>query len=132
MEGKMKPIFAVHGLVTMLCFNPTLAQISESKLTASDGAAEDHFGASVSISGEYALIGAWHDGDSGSSSGSAYIFKRDGVIWTEEARLTASDGANGDFFGTSVSLSGDYAIVGEKLSAHTVIFAVFTCGIDSM
>jgi hypothetical protein len=44
------------------------------KLTASDGQAGDEFGNSVAISGNLALIGAWHDDDNGPDSGSAYVF----------------------------------------------------------
>jgi len=84
----------------------------QDKLTASDGAADDWFGISVSISGDYAVIGALADDDSGSNSGSAYIFYYDGASWSEQAKLLAADGAAGDFFGWSVSVSGDYAIVG--------------------
>jgi len=84
----------------------------QTKLLASDGAANDHFGESVSISGDYAIVGAEGDDDKGSNSGSAYIFKRDGTGWSQQQKLTASDGAAGDFFGASVSISGDLAIVG--------------------
>ena len=45
---------------------PAYAQISEFKITASDGAANDRFGWSVSISGDYAVVGAKGDGDNGS------------------------------------------------------------------
>ena len=82
------------------------------KLTASDGADLDYFGKSVSISGDYAIVGAYGDGDSGSYSGSAYIFKRDGTSWSQQAKLLAADGYTGDYFGRSVSISGDYVIVG--------------------
>ncbi len=83
------------------------------KLTASDGATNDYFGASVSISGDYAIVGAYGD-DIGSNTnqGSAYIFHRSGTSWTQQAQLTASDGESGDYFGHSVSISGDYAITG--------------------
>ena len=84
----------------------------QAKLTASDAAAEDEFGYSVSISGDYAIVGAYADDDAGANSGSAYIFVHDGQSWTEEAKLTAGDAAHGDIFGWSVSMSGDYAIVG--------------------
>ncbi|MHC4647274.1 MAG: FG-GAP repeat protein [Planctomycetota bacterium] len=84
----------------------------QAKLLASDGAADDRFGYSVSINGDYAIIGAHRDDDNGSISGSAYIFKRSGTSWSEQAKLTASDGAAGDYFGISISISGDYAIVG--------------------
>ena len=82
------------------------------KLTAGDGAADDRFGWSVSISGDYAIVGAYLDNDKGSNSGSAYIFQRTGGSWTQVDKLTAGDGAAGDWFGESVSISGDYAIVG--------------------
>jgi hypothetical protein len=84
----------------------------QAKLTALDGAATDYFGYSVSISGDYAIVGALYDDDNGSASGSAYVFKRDGVSWSQQAKLTASDGAVGDNFGYSVSIDGDLAILG--------------------
>jgi hypothetical protein len=36
-------------------------------------------------------VGAYTDDDGGSQSGSAYIFKRDGASWTQQAKLTAGD-----------------------------------------
>ncbi|MCB9336650.1 MAG: hypothetical protein H6577_00820 [Lewinellaceae bacterium] len=88
------------------------AWTEQAKLTASDGASGDFFGNSVSLSGDYALIGAYQDDDNGNLSGSAYVFVRSGTTWTEQAKLTASDGAANDWFGNSVSLSGDYALIG--------------------
>ncbi|MCD4825169.1 MAG: FG-GAP repeat protein [Phycisphaerae bacterium] len=82
------------------------------KLTASDAAADDHFGYSIAISEDYAVAGAYRDDDNGDNSGSAYIFKRDGDQWTQIAKLTASDGAAGDGFGHSVAIDGDKIIVG--------------------
>jgi hypothetical protein len=89
------------------------AWVQVAKLTANDGATEDHFGGSVSISGEYAIVGSSNDGDKGSYAGSAYIFQRSGSAWVQVAKLTANDGATEDHFGESVSISGDYAIVGS-------------------
>ena len=83
------------------------------KLTASDSVTGDGFGLAVSVSGDVAVIGAsWHS-DNGSSSGAAYVFKRnvDGA-WPEQLKLTASDGAPNDRFGISVSVSGDVALIG--------------------
>jgi hypothetical protein len=85
------------------------------KLTASDGSANDRFGISVSLSGDSALIGAYFDDDNGSASGSAYYFKGlDSASGpqTETVKLTASDGAVGEQFGISASLSGDSALIG--------------------
>ncbi len=84
----------------------------EAKLTASDGAGDDYFGVSVGISGdERVIVGAFWDDDAGSASGSAYIFRRNGASWYEEAKVVASDGATDDRFGSSVAISGDRAIV---------------------
>jgi hypothetical protein len=86
----------------------TGAQIA--KLTASDGAAEDDFGVSVAISGTTAIVGALDDDDNGTDSGSAYLF--DTTTGTQIAKLTASDGAANDKFGSRVAISGTTAIVG--------------------
>jgi hypothetical protein len=90
----------------------TSAWTEQQKLTAFDCFTEQLFGLSVSISGDYAIVGAYGDGENGYCSGSAYIFKRDGESWSQQQKLTASDGAARDFFGYSVSINGDYAIVG--------------------
>ncbi|MCP4120792.1 MAG: hypothetical protein GY751_03485, partial [Bacteroidetes bacterium] len=84
----------------------------EVKITADDAEARDYFGRSVSISGDYAVVGCKDDDDKGPSSGSAYIFKREGAGWIQEAKLTASDGKMYAYFGGSVSISGDYAVIG--------------------
>ncbi|MEM1221841.1 MAG: FG-GAP repeat protein [Verrucomicrobiota bacterium] len=87
----------------------------EQKLTADDGAPGDTFGRSVSISGDTALIGTDQDDDGGSASGSAYVFVRDGASWSQQQKLTADDGAAGDRFGYSVSISGDTVLIGAYL-----------------
>ncbi|MDH3268698.1 MAG: T9SS type A sorting domain-containing protein, partial [Ignavibacteria bacterium] len=89
--------------------------IEEQRITASDGATGDWFGSSVSISGNYAIVGAYGNDD----AGSAYIYKRDGVNWIEEQKLTASDGEPNDYFGNSVSISEDYAIVGAVYDGNS-------------
>ena len=84
------------------------------KLTPSDGTALDQFGYSAAISGDLAVVGAWGDDDSGSTSGSAYVF--DGSAgWSQVAKLTALDGAAGDQFGHSVAISGDLVVIGAQL-----------------
>ncbi len=85
------------------------------KLLASDGAADDHFGVSVSLDGDTALIGVMRDFFLDDSLGSAYVFVRDtNGNWTERAKLTASDGAALDYFGSSVSLDGNTALIGAE------------------
>ncbi len=79
------------------------------RLTASDGPPHGRFGESVSLSGDRAIIGD----SSGSDGGAAYIFERDGGgNWGDVQKLTASDGEQ-SYFGESVSLSGDWAIIGH-------------------
>ena len=73
----------------------------EVKITASDGAQYDQFGISVSVGNDKIVVGARGDDDDGGSSGSAYIYDLDG---TNEVKLTASDAAGGDFYGTSVAV----------------------------
>ena len=87
----------------------------QAKLTASDAAGFDFFGSAVAISGDTIVAGALGDDDAGSVSGSAYVFVRSGTSWTEQAKLTASDGAAVDIFGSSVAINGDTAIAGARL-----------------
>ena len=109
----MRKFFTSLFAATVFGLNIVNAQnIHRTKIIANDGAISDEFGASVSIFGDYLIVGADADDDRGNASGSAYIFKRDGLNWIQQVKLRASDGAAGDFFGASVSISGDYAIVG--------------------
>ncbi len=87
----------------------------QKKLTAGDGAKEDYFGYSVSLYGGAALVGAFGEDQRGSLSGSAYIFTRSGTAWSQQKKLTASDGAKEDYFGQAVSLSQGVALVGAQL-----------------
>ncbi len=86
------------------------------KLVASDGAADDQFGISVSISGDTAIINAtYNDIGANTNQGSAYIFKQNAGganNWGQVKKIIASDGATDDYFGFSVAVSGDTAIVG--------------------
>ncbi|MHC4739833.1 MAG: FG-GAP repeat protein [Planctomycetota bacterium] len=96
--------------------------VEEAKLLASDGAAYDYFGAAVGISGDTAVIGAYGDDDKGGQSGSVYIFRFDGASWVEEAKLLASDGATYDYFGSSIGISGDTAVIGASSDNSAYIF----------
>ena len=83
------------------------------KLTASDGGYLNWFGHSVSLSGDRALVGVpGADIDGKDYQGAAYVFDLSGGVWAQTQKLTASDGAEKDEFGSSVSLSGDRALVG--------------------
>ncbi len=92
----------------------------QAMLTASDRQVGDHFGVSVALSdsGDTALIGAYVD-DVGANTnqGSAYVYQRSGNAWTEQAHLTSTDAAAGDYFGRSVALSADgsMALIGADM-----------------
>jgi hypothetical protein len=82
----------------------------EAKLVASDKAANDYFGNSVSINadGTKVVIGARYANPDGISyAGAVYIFKYNGSAWSQEAKLVASDKADTDYFGVSVSINAD-------------------------
>jgi len=88
------------------------------KLVASDAAAGDEFGFSVTTSGNTVVVGAPDDGDSGASSGAAYVFERDvggSNNWGQVKKITASDAATGDRFGYAVAISSNTIIVGARL-----------------
>ena len=92
--------------------------IEDQVIVASDGSTMDDFGWSVAISGDYIIVGADKDfeDENGNNSinraGSAYIFKNNSGNWSQVKKLVASDREASDLFGYSVSISGDYAIVG--------------------
>jgi len=90
-------------------FNATTGSLI-AKLLPADGAADDRFGESVAISGTTVIVGAHHDNDNGSHTGSAYLF--DATTGAQITKLVPSDGAAGDFFGFSVAISGNTVVVG--------------------
>ncbi|MGH9498795.1 MAG: IPT/TIG domain-containing protein [Terriglobales bacterium] len=90
--------------------------VQTAELTASDGAAGDQFGWSVSASGNTVVVGApFHAVGLNLSQGAAYVFVEPPSGWTsmkQTAELVASDGAALSFFGSSVAISGDTIVVG--------------------
>jgi hypothetical protein len=90
-------------------YKDDMGWVQQSKLTASDRSASDRFGYAVSISGDYAIVGAYLDDDKGSESGSAYIFKRDGSSWSQQTKLVPTDGNTSDYFGYAVAIHADYS-----------------------
>ena len=94
------------------------------KIVASDREASDMFGVSVSISGDYAIVGAYNEdqdkagANTLNNSGSAYIFKNSSGNWTQANKIVALDRGNGDMFGYSVAISEDYTIAGAYLESE--------------
>ncbi len=103
------------------------------KLTASDAAADDHFGWSVAVDGDNVVVGAYGNDDNGSDSGSVYLFTKPSGGWvtaTETVKLTAPDGAADDNFGDSVAAGGGRVIVGapgdESDTGAAYVFSIPT------
>ncbi len=125
-----------RGSVNVFTLGSSGAWVFEAKLTASDGGSSDHFGASVAIFGNTAVIGAPDDDGSFVDQGSAYIFQRSTAgVWTQVAKLIATDAAAYDYFGFSVAISntvvatsnfGDVVAVGapyKDITTSSVLYA---------
>jgi hypothetical protein len=100
-------------------------------LSASDGADFDDFGISVAIDGDTILVGAdATDGPQSGAVGAVYVFHWDGTHWAETQKLAASDGASGGFFGCSVALERNSAVIGRfwdsAAATHAGAAYVFT------
>ena len=96
--------------------------VQEAQLFPNDGEAEDLFGYSVAVENDIVAIGAIHDND---IRGSVYVFRYFNETWVEEQTLMASDGAPGDNFGISVSISGDVICVGANGASNTGAAYIF-------
>ncbi len=97
------------------------------KITTSDRASNDWFGWSVSISGNYAILGAYRENEGwpASSDGAAYIYEKDNVgNWNEAQKLIPSDRESNDRFGFAVS------IVDNGISAYAIVSATFHDDLD--
>ena len=81
------------------------------QLLPADGDIGDQFGYSAAVSGDLAVLGAQNDDETGSSAGSAYIFRFDGTSWNQEEKLLASDPTSGAHFGNAVGASGEVVVV---------------------
>jgi hypothetical protein len=120
LSNLVKPLMLVAFFLIGSTTNSVFAQNWDQiiKTVASDRGAEDWFGVSVAISGDYAIVGACfeaHDATGGNylfDAGSAYIFKNNAGTWSEVQKIVASDRRTRDGFGFSVAIFGDYAIVG--------------------
>lgn len=87
--------------------------VQQAKLVADDGVALDNFGRSVAVSGSTVLVGApYATIDGNGFEGAAYVFGGGGASWQQDQKLVASDGDANGYFGWSVAVSGDTALVG--------------------
>lgn len=89
--------------------------IETAKLIPSDHGFLDKFGLGVATDGRTVLVGAYHAPDGAISPGAVYVFERDGAgAWGEIQKLTPPNGQNSDFFGVSLAMEDDLAIVGAE------------------
>ena len=88
------------------------AWTQQAKLTAADFATDDRFGQSVAISGDTAFVGSAGNDNHGIDAGAVYLYTHSEDAWTQQAKLTPDDSARGEYFGCSVSVSDDTAIIG--------------------
>ncbi|MCZ6818438.1 MAG: FG-GAP repeat protein [Calditrichaeota bacterium] len=102
-------------LIGLLILTPSMVRTqsgSEIKLTAADSAPQNAFGFAVAIDSDYAIVGAFLDNnEKGEKAGAAYIFKREGTTWIQQAKLIGDDVDAGDRLGADAAIDGDYAIV---------------------
>jgi len=105
------------------------AWIEEAKLTGFDSVANDIFGRSVAISGDTIIVGA-PDGDQPGfvDAGAAYVFVRNGSIWTLQARLASPNVQTGAAFGQAVAIEGDTAVVGANLEDYCCHSSLLAAG----
>ena len=95
----------------------------QTQLAPWDGAANRHFGDTVALSGDTALVGRYYGrGQSNlggvTEAGAAYVFTGSGASWTQQAELLPGDGAVGDLFGAAVTIAGDRAVIGAPTLAN--------------
>ncbi len=89
----------------------------EARLFGSDQQPFWGFGSDAALDEDTAIVGAFHaDINGNESQGAAYVFVRQGRDWVEQAQLLASDGAEQNWFGYSIALDGDVAVVGAPLA----------------
>jgi hypothetical protein len=84
------------------------------KIVPDDNEANDHFGISVAMDGDRAVVGARGDDDRGAQAGSAYVFVRGAEGWVLESKVVAADGGEGELFGVDVALDGELLVVGSR------------------
>jgi hypothetical protein len=109
-----------------------MAWQQEAYLKASNIGLGDHFGVSVSLSGDTLAIGAYledsaahgvdgnQEDNSATDSGAVYVFRSAGAAWQQEAYIKASNTGADDQFGVSVALSGDTLAVGARVEDSSI------------
>lgn len=97
--------------------------VQQARLVSSDLHPNDEFGESVAIDGDTAIVGAPRGpGD----VGAAYVYVRIGSEWTQQQKLESDVPTPGNFFGTTVAIDGDTAVVHARFEHDSGAVHVFT------
>ncbi|MCZ6493568.1 MAG: FG-GAP repeat protein, partial [Planctomycetota bacterium] len=123
------------GSAYVFRFDPENWQwVEEQKLLASDGAVFDQFGRAVAIDGDTAVIGAFDHEDVGPVFGAAYVFRFDPAgsgSWIEQQKLLPNPNPWTNFFGWSVAIDGDTAVIGaygeDQQAGAAYVFDLTAC-----
>ncbi|HPF37572.1 MAG TPA: FG-GAP repeat protein [Phycisphaerae bacterium] len=106
-NGEVSPDCNGNGAPDECEFSPSfLADFTQ------PSSAFNEFGNAVAIDGDFAVVGDLEDDERAQNAGAAYIFKRVNGVWTQVTKLTLASGQQNDYFGCSVAIDGDTAMVG--------------------
>ena len=89
------------------------AQCDPVEFAGSNSSSGARFGTSIALRNEYAFVGADRDDEAGANAGAAYVIRRVGLDWVEEAKLFSANPDSNYHFGHAVAALGDFLFVGE-------------------
>ncbi|MEE4270755.1 MAG: FG-GAP repeat protein [Thermoanaerobaculales bacterium] len=113
---KLRIVVEVTGAAWPVTVDPIFSQVAKLLPTPEEDRSWVNLGQNIAIDGDLLIVGV-NDAEHGENTGAAHIYKRDNgqlVSWSHIARISASDAVAHDYFGISVDISGDTAIVGSK------------------
>ena len=120
----MKKIYVKNYIIYLLIglINTQVwAQIPTFKILPNDSVQNQEFGHSVSVSGNYSVVGTINDNDKGALAGAAYVFRYNGSSWIQQQKLFGNDTDANDGFGQSVSIDGNRLVIGANLKENGVL-----------
>ena len=113
------PLFAVLlGLLLPVAASASTLVVATTKLQAAVANTGDHFGSACAKDGDTVVVGVPNGSGNAGHSGVAYVYVPGGSGWVQQAKLMAPDGTTSDYFGASVAIDGDVAVVGAPRRQH--------------
>ncbi len=116
-------------LVSLLINN---SQMNAQRIFPPDCDESDWFGFCVEISGDYAIVGSPMEEEKGVNAGAAYIYKYSNGIWELDSKIMPEDLTAENYFGWSVAIDGDYAIVGAPYQVSRMGMAYIFKHVDGI